>query len=373
LQGDFGLSVGTGAQASGKTDDTDQSLLSLLGKKDESLSWNPLFPNAVQGTALQNQNVSMNIDGGLTLNRTEETVGKEVTGSDKPEMKQVTSLDTNYLALKAQGLQTGEKGVAEVQNQKDESQGSAVQKAQREIAVQAYSPAKTGSSQKVVVENQQVTAGAQQVHNPLVENQSKESKAELSSKKHGNEGDEVFLVTQNPQQHAQIQTAPVTANAGKGEVRHSIPEVMQKVESMIHHGGGKMTVMLNPPSLGRVEVEVTAKGKNVEIQMKSENSIAKTTLESHFADLKQSMQVQDLNLHKMEVHVNRDWDSSMQGGQQFAQFAGQQSSQHDARGSQDSKDTWNNPQSAKSAIAKVMPGQVSGRNVAKAGGVDIRI
>lgn len=101
----------------------------------------------------------------------------------------------------------------------------------------------------------------------------------------------------------------------------SVPEMFSRVESMVHNGGGKMTITLNPPSLGHVEVQVTTKGKNVEIQMKSSNDFAKAAIESHVAELKTSMQSQDLVLQKMDVHVNHDLGKNFAGGQ----FAQQQS------------------------------------------------
>lgn len=90
----------------------------------------------------------------------------------------------------------------------------------------------------------------------------------------------------------------------------SVPEVFHKVESMVHQGGGKMTLVLSPPELGQVEIHVSTKGKNVEVSVKSDNDFAKMAIESQVADLQQSLQSQDLNLSKMEVHVSREMDPS---------------------------------------------------------------
>ena len=69
---------------------------------------------------------------------------------------------------------------------------------------------------------------------------------------------------------------------------------------MVHHGNGKMTVSLNPPDLGQVEIHVTTRGKNVEISMKSEHDFAKSAIESSLGDLKASMEAQDL---KQEMYI----------------------------------------------------------------------
>ena len=102
---------------------------------------------------------------------------------------------------------------------------------------------------------------------------------------------------------------PVAATNEVSKSEHkptTVPELFRKVESMVHHGGGKMTVSLNPPALGHVEIQVTTRGRNVEIQMRSENNLAKSTLESQLGQLRHSMQVQDLNLSKLEVQVSHD-------------------------------------------------------------------
>ncbi len=104
--------------------------------------------------------------------------------------------------------------------------------------------------------------------------------------------------------------------SGNGGVHHAemvaadkatVPELFNRVNTLVQQGGGKMTVSLNPPHLGQVEVQVTARGKNIEIEMKSESTHAKSLLEAHASDLRQSLQTHDLVLSKMEVNVNRDF------------------------------------------------------------------
>ncbi|NBX76140.1 MAG: flagellar hook-length control protein FliK [Proteobacteria bacterium] len=101
-----------------------------------------------------------------------------------------------------------------------------------------------------------------------------------------------------------------------------VPEVFHKVESMVHQGGGKMTLVLSPPELGQVEIHVSTKGKNVEVSVKSDNDFAKMAIEGQVADLQQSLQSQDLNLAKIEVHVSREMDPSFLENQ-YAGFSRQ--------------------------------------------------
>ena len=107
------------------------------------------------------------------------------------------------------------------------------------------------------------------------------------------------------------------------KIQHShAPELFHKVESMALKGGGKMTLTLTPPELGQVEIEVTTKGRNVEVSVKSDNDFAKAAIEGQVADLQQSLQDQDLNLSKIEVHVSREMDPSFLENQ-FAGFSRQ--------------------------------------------------
>lgn len=122
-----------------------------------------------------------------------------------------------------------------------------------------------------------------------------------------------------------------------------VPDVFQKVESLAYQGGGKMTVMLTPPELGQVEIHVSTKGKNVEVSVKSDNDFAKAAIESQVADLQQSLQNQDLNLSKIEVHVSREMDPSFLENQ-FAGFSRQGNFQQQSEGyRQDSRSekAWN--------------------------------
>jgi flagellar hook-length control protein FliK len=115
--------------------------------------------------------------------------------------------------------------------------------------------------------------------------------------------------------------------------RMEIPEVFSKVESMVHHGGGKMTVHLSPPELGQVEIHVTTRGKRVEVEMKSDNDLTKSAIEAASADLQQSLQSQDLTLSKLEVSVTREGMSfgenhNLAGRDAFSQASFQGSANH---------------------------------------------
>ena len=116
-----------------------------------------------------------------------------------------------------------------------------------------------------------------------------------------------------------------------------------------------MTVTLTPPSLGQVEIQVKARGKNVEIEMKSESDQARMTIEGGMEELKASLQSQDLNLSRMEVQVTREIDPSFMDSQ-FGSFANQQGTQEQgsrASWREDSTANRNSNRSASQRMAQV--------------------
>jgi flagellar hook-length control protein FliK len=150
---------------------------------------------------------------------------------------------------------------------------------------------------------------------------------------------------------------------------------------MVHHGGGKMTVTLSPAHLGQVEIQVTTRGKKVEIEMKSQSDLAKSVIESRLSDLKQSLHGQDLHLSKVEVQVGREVARPMTGNSFTALAGGNQSftgqNQHFSNGSHANTgrqlSSFNSPSTTatRSSIGHVST--VTARGAAGSGRVDIRI
>ena len=155
----------------------------------------------------------------------------------------------------------------------------------------------------------------------------------------------------------------------------TVNDLFQKVETMLHQGGGKMTVHLSPPELGQVEVQVSSKGKRVEIEMRSSNDFTKSILESKLGELRHSLQSQDLVLSKMEVHVSREssafgeagFSNLPQGSGAFSQSHGFTENQHNrgfSNGSRGSQPT----SLSQVPVARAFPARATG-----AGRVDVRI
>ncbi|MBI1859984.1 MAG: flagellar hook-length control protein FliK [Deltaproteobacteria bacterium] len=105
--------------------------------------------------------------------------------------------------------------------------------------------------------------------------------------------------------HARVDSVKINPDKSKTD-RVTISEVFERVETLVHRGGGEMKLSLSPPELGKVEIHVSTQGNRVEVQMHSENSLAKSALENSLGDLRQSLHNHDLNLTRVEVFAGRE-------------------------------------------------------------------
>lgn len=107
--------------------------------------------------------------------------------------------------------------------------------------------------------------------------------------------------------------------------RVALPEVMERVETLVHRGGGEMVLSLTPPELGTVEIRVSTDGNRVAIEMRSESEFAKSVLESALPELKGSLEAQDLTPTRVEVFAGSggfNTDSSMANRDSFNPWSG---------------------------------------------------
>jgi len=112
----------------------------------------------------------------------------------------------------------------------------------------------------------------------------------------------------------------------------TVPQLHARVQTLAQAGGGKMTVALSPPELGKVEVQVTTRGKRVELKMTSDSSLAKSVLESGLGELRKQLEGQNLQLAHTEVQVSHEHFSSGGQHQSSSQFFSQhQNGSHSPR------------------------------------------
>ena len=330
------LAVSTEKENSG----ADEALLSLFNRKDQ----NQLDPIAL--SSLFPQNATPVNNPILIKTGAENLRGLDSQNASKNLLAQSGELKNAVSSLDFQGTASLQLMQQASKNSDNIEKESANFKVQKENALQQYL-----ANQGVNPKADDTKAALKNTVTPASEHSEVKSEAsltdtfkhnELSSsenlksegKHKGHQSDQLmmnsFALGVDPK--FQNNVSDVGSGESKGHViRATLPQMFEKVQSMVHHGNGKMTVALNPPTLGQVEIHVTTRGKNVEISMKSENDFAKSAIEGSLSDLRSSMEAQDLNLTKMEVQVHRDFDKQVQGDF-VSNWVGQDSAFQQSRG-----------------------------------------
>jgi flagellar hook-length control protein FliK len=75
-------------------------------------------------------------------------------------------------------------------------------------------------------------------------------------------------------------------------------------------GGGRVRLLLHPPHLGAVRVDVAVRDGAVFAVMETDNAAAKHALQSNLKDLQQSLEDRGLSLGQMSVQVGHHGDSA---------------------------------------------------------------
>jgi hypothetical protein len=105
--------------------------------------------------------------------------------------------------------------------------------------------------------------------------------------------------------------------------------IFTHIEDLAQQGGGKMTLQLDPPEMGRLTIEVTTQGKHVEVAIHAEHESTRSLLESGMGELQTALLSQDLQLTHSEVHRTSEssfsglsFDSGQKEGGSFGQERG---------------------------------------------------
>jgi len=117
-----------------------------------------------------------------------------------------------------------------------------------------------------------------------------------------------------PQKAPRVETVPMD-------------QLESKISSMVGQGGGQVKFVLNPPELGHIEVQVSTKGKKVELKILSATETGKVALESRMFELKSTLESQNLNLEKADVQLASQFhfsDSHQMHKQAFGGFDGRE-------------------------------------------------
>jgi len=264
---------------------------------------------------------------------------------------------------------------ASLKSQSEKSPFQALQQKSKQVA--AFQSSFKVSAQDIRKPEIETDLGNQTLSGEITRDpMGKLDKLDHEIKRKDNRENETFVSEGFSEKSMSVDNHPALQVSEKKAAPVSVPEVFQKVDSLVHNGGGKMTVSLTPPDLGQVEIQVVTKGKNVEIKVKSDNDFAKMAIEGQVADLQQSLQNQDLNLSKIEVQVTREMSPSFMENQ-FAGFFQNGNNPYQNSGAFQERDTLGTPWERKSLGSQSQP-MVSASSALRpeyreTGRVDIRI
>lgn len=105
------------------------------------------------------------------------------------------------------------------------------------------------------------------------------------------------------------QTAPsVTPLVGEPEIRalDFLPQVQHGLEALTHAGQATLRLQLQPEHLGRLDLQLTTSAEGVRVSIVADQPIATHLLETHIADLRQTLTDAGLTIAGLSVSLNMD-------------------------------------------------------------------
>lgn len=107
-----------------------------------------------------------------------------------------------------------------------------------------------------------------------------------------------------------------TAMTGSPLAPSSVERMATAIRTQAAMGGGKVKILLHPPHLGALKIEVSVRDSVVFARMEADSQSARHSLQQHQSDLKQALEERGLSLGQMSVSVSQG-----DGNGREAQFA----------------------------------------------------
>ncbi len=95
----------------------------------------------------------------------------------------------------------------------------------------------------------------------------------------------------------------VMARSDMPDAMDLISQISSQVRAVIDHETQTLSMQLNPESLGRLNIELVQKGGQITAQFEAENASVKAALETHVAELKQTLEMRGIRVESVEVSV----------------------------------------------------------------------
>jgi flagellar hook-length control protein FliK len=127
-----------------------------------------------------------------------------------------------------------------------------------------------------------------------------------------------------------VDTGEEASSAGRQTVL--LTQIIEAAQPLMQHGGGRVLISLNPPSLGALEIDVRVKNETVELFVIANNQDVQQTLCTHVEQLRKALVDQGLNMDRFQVVVG-DRSGGQQGGDPRQEgMPGWQRESHNDRG-----------------------------------------
>ncbi|MEK7468282.1 MAG: flagellar hook-length control protein FliK [Planctomycetota bacterium] len=93
----------------------------------------------------------------------------------------------------------------------------------------------------------------------------------------------------------------------------SVDRVTAAVKAQASLGGGRVKILLHPPHLGALRIEIAVRDGVVFARMETDSQSARHSLQQHSNDLRQSLEDQGLTLGRMSVSVSQGEGNGAEG------------------------------------------------------------
>jgi hypothetical protein len=85
-----------------------------------------------------------------------------------------------------------------------------------------------------------------------------------------------------------------------------LPQVQRGLEALTHAGQATLRLQLEPEHLGRLDLQLTTSTEGVRVSIVADHPIASHLLETHLADLRQTLTDAGLTIAGLSVSLNMD-------------------------------------------------------------------
>ena len=106
-------------------------------------------------------------------------------------------------------------------------------------------------------------------------------------------------------------STPTTVGSTGIEMQAVINQILEARQG-VGNDFGRIRILLNPPNLGSVDLDIVVRGERVEVVMTAENATVQQALQSRGDDIRIALQRQDLKIEGFQVLLQDNGTSQQQ-------------------------------------------------------------